>query len=100
MRSNQVSTNHLDELGVFALMAQALAYPVPGSAAVGSLRTGANGDPVVGSAQPHHLLARVARWLRDGGPEDADAVASPATEAPAVTTQRRVTERGIPHPYY
>ncbi len=100
MRSNQVSPNHLDELGVFALMAQALAYPVPGSAAVGSLRAGANGDPVVGSAQPHHLLARVARWLRDEGPKAVDTVTSPATNTPAVAAQRRVPERGIPHPYY
>lgn len=100
MRSNQVSPNHLDELGVFALMAHALAYPVPGSAAVGSLRAGANGDPVLGAWQPHHLLARVARWLRDDGPNAVDTVTFPATNTPAVAARRRVTERGIPHPYY
>jgi hypothetical protein len=100
MRSNQASPYHLDELGVFALMAQALAYPVSGSASVGSPRAGANGDPVVGSAQPHRLLARVACWLRRERPRAVEAPAAPATNHPAATAQRRATERAIPHPYY
>ncbi len=102
MRGKEASPNHLDELGVFALMAQALAYPVPGSAAVGPLRAGANGNRIAGSVPPHPLLARVARWLSDAAAKAAAAAAVtvPATASPAVAARRCVAERGIPHPYY
>jgi len=100
MRGKEASPNHLDELGVFALMAQALAYPVPGSAAVGPLRAGANGNRIAGSVPPHPLLARVAGWLSDAGAKAIAAVTVPATASPAVAARRCVAERGIPHPYY
>ena len=100
MRGKEASPNHLDDLGVFALMAQALAYRVPGSAAVGPLRAGANGNRIAGSVPPHPLLARVARWLSDAAAKAAAAVTVPATASPAVAAQRCVAERGIPHPYY
>lgn len=100
MRGKEASPNHLDELGVFALMAQALAYPVPGSAAVGPLRAGANGNRIAGSVPPHPLLARVARRLSDAAAKAIAAVTVTATTAPTAAARRCVVERGIPHPYY
>ena len=94
MRGNQALPNHLDELGVFALMAQALAYPVPGSESV------VNRSPVLVPLTSYRLLERVAHWLRPGPSHDIEALAAPATRAPAIDARSRAVERAIPHPYY
>jgi hypothetical protein len=94
MRGNQASPNHLDELGVFALMAQALAYPVPGSESV------ANRSSATAPLDSYRLLERIAHWLRPRHSHDIEAPAAPAARVPAVDAPMRAIERAIPHPYY
>ena len=94
MRGNLASPNHLDELGVFALMAQALAYPAPGSESV------ATRGPAIVPPVSYRLIGRVADWLRPGHSRDTEAPAAPAPRAPAIDARSRPVERAIPHPYY
>jgi hypothetical protein len=100
MRSNQVPLNRLEGLGIFSLMARALALPPPESEALEHRDTRATRTPAEASPRRRGLFERLDHWLWTLRQRDIEAYLAKATDVYDLEARIRALERNVPYPYY
>jgi hypothetical protein len=98
MQTNQMSLNRLRGLGIFSLIAEALALPPPGSDAIEfrSLRTAKR--PNQASLPRRGALERIERWFWARHQRNVEAYLGRATDIYDVEARIRALERTVPFP--
>jgi len=99
MRTNELSLNKLRGLGIFSLIAEALALPPPGSEAIAFRDTRATQVP----AEPRlrrGFLDRLDHWFWSGHQRNVEAYLARATNVHDLEARIRALERSVPHPYF
>ncbi len=99
MRSNQLSPNILDGLGIFALMARALRLPNSESETPGRRDTSANEGPGKAPVCRRSLLERLDHWFWVQQQREVEAYLAKATDVFDLEARIRALDRKGPHPY-
>jgi Protein of unknown function (DUF3563) len=99
MRSNQLSPNVLDGLGIFALMARALRVPPPESETLGARGACANVDPGKAPVRRRSLLERLDHWFWVQQQREVEAYLGKATDVYDLEARIRALDRKAPYPF-
>ena len=100
MRSNQLSANDLDGLGIFALMAKALTLAPPQSELGERPGSGTDEAPTDLAARRPGLLERLDHWLWRQQQRGVEAYLAQSTDVFDLEARMRALERNVPYPYY
>ncbi len=100
MRSNQLSANNLDGLGIFALMAKALTLAPP--QAEPRERPGSDTDPAPIDAPTRRrgLLERLDHWFWRQQQRGVEAYLAQSADVFDLEARMRALQRNVPYPYY
>jgi len=100
MQTNQMSLNRLRGLGIFSLIAEALALPPPGSDAIEFRSPRTAKCPNQASLSRRGVLESIERWFWTGHQRNVEAYLGRATDIYDVEARIRALERTVPFPYY
>ena len=100
MRSNQLSPNILDGLGIVALMAKALRLPQPRSETPGQQDSGVTAGADKAPVRRLGLLDRLDHWFWAQHQRDVEAYLAKSTDVYDLEARIRALDRKVSYPYY
>jgi len=100
MRSNELAPNKLEGLGLFALLAKAVALPPRNAETASSGAARASGGRSDTPARRRGLFERLDDWFWRQQQRAVEAYLAKATDVYDLEARIRALERNAPHPYY
>lgn len=100
MRTNQLSHNNSGGLGMFSLVAKAVARPAPEAETAERRDTLAQQATATAPSPRRGLIDRLDHWFWTRQQRDLEAYLAKATDVYDLEARIRALERRVPHPYY